>query len=320
MWDVRLASSDDERIAALALLAGELATWSAEADESTVDPATAHFDVLAVMQLAEAGLIDLSGLWGAYTSDGLIGAALGLSDPSGVTAFFPPVCLANDPCERLAVGRDLLTAIRQRAERAGHWMAQCILPADADSKAADMTLWGAPELARLDRMRWISQPVLPVSLPAGIQTVPFQPGENEALFAHALEETYVNSLDCPALNPHRSGAEALQVHLTDGDRASWTVFQLGERTLGVLLLSADRDVPGRGRVAYFGVSHRSRGQGLGRMLMRYGLLLVRELGWTRLDLDVDSLNTPAITVYGGLDFRVVGALRVHVMFPQPVSH
>lgn len=69
-----------------------------------------------------------------------------------------------------------------------------------------------------------------------------------------------------------------------------------------------RELRGRGEIWMLGVAPRWRGRGVGRTLLLQGIYYLRQRGFRRVDLTVDSENTTAIALYRAVGFRQVGSV------------
>jgi GNAT superfamily N-acetyltransferase len=148
------------------------------------------------------------------------------------------------------------------------------------------------------------------------ERITFQPGVHDERFARLLERTYVGTRDCPEVGGRRSGADALVSHQVSGefDPARWTLYRVGGKDAGALLLNAHPE-HSAWEVVYVGVSHDCRGLGLGRRMMLDALDAARAAGQSALLLAVDSRNDYASKVYDELGFVETDRKGVHVYFP-----
>jgi ribosomal protein S18 acetylase RimI-like enzyme len=144
-----------------------------------------------------------------------------------------------------------------------------------------------------------------VAWPAGV-TLEQYDESNHGDFITALSESYMGSLDCPALNGLRSPGDILAGHRATGefDPALWTLLRVDGKPGGLLLLNPS---PRQGTIelVYLGLASHARRRGLGSMLMAHGLQQVQPRGETAMTLAVDDRNAPAIRLYRRLGFRRV---------------
>ncbi|MCK4659852.1 MAG: GNAT family N-acetyltransferase [Phycisphaerae bacterium] len=141
-----------------------------------------------------------------------------------------------------------------------------------------------------------------------------------AEFLRGLEQTYVDSLDCPRLGGIRQTADILSGHRATGchDPSLWFLAQLDGETAGILLLS-----PQRGRhvleVAYMGVVQSFRRRGVAHVLMRKCMEEMLARDFSGVTLAVDSANTPARALYRKWGFRETTSRRAWIAV-QPSQH
>lgn len=136
-------------------------------------------------------------------------------------------------------------------------------------------------------------------------------------FAHSrlallLENTFLETLDCPAMNGRRDRREVLQGFL-DGRSLRqttpyWEVLEIGGKVVGCLLLQ--KHAPELIEFVYMGLLPQARGQGLGRALVRRALETARRHECQNLVVAVDEQNWPAIDVYRSFGFRSQQRLQV----------
>lgn len=148
----------------------------------------------------------------------------------------------------------------------------------------------------------------------------------------ALDDSYIDTLDCPELCGLRTSRDVLESHRAVGqqdDRLWWLVFEgevggnlAGQPARGCVLLNATRESDAV-ELVYLGLGPRLRGRGLSRTLMELALRTVwehrRTLGLAPELVDsgshrspmnltggvtcaVDTRNTPALALYERLGF------------------
>ncbi len=112
-----------------------------------------------------------------------------------------------------------------------------------------------------------------------------------------VEQTYVDTLDCPQLNGVRSVEEILAGYRAIGqfDPRRWLLVRKAGTDVGCLLLA---EHPGRiWELVYMGLAPQARGRRWGLEIARHAQWLAREAGAENLVLAVDAQNEPAIRAY-----------------------
>lgn len=121
----------------------------------------------------------------------------------------------------------------------------------------------------------------------------------------ALEDSYIDTLDCPELCGLRTTDDVLDSHRSTGsyDPAWWWLVRLDGRPCGAMLLNRCPDQKSV-ELAYLGLGPQARGKGLGKQLLAFGLERVRKAnpGWV-MTCAVDERNTPALRLYASLGFE-----------------
>lgn len=149
------------------------------------------------------------------------------------------------------------------------------------------------------------------------------PPTNEHLerWYRLLEATYVDSLDCPAINGRRSLAHTVAGYQATGQRwdPGWMVLTSdGGADVGGFIL-ADHPAEDFLELIYFGVVPPARGCGLGRRILEQALSLAAQAGRSRLIAAVDRRNLPALRVYAAADFSALEQRAVFARFFTPKS-
>jgi GNAT superfamily N-acetyltransferase len=132
------------------------------------------------------------------------------------------------------------------------------------------------------------------------QPYPADPG----LFQQTLLATYEATADCPELTGARTIDEIIEGHRVQGqhDPARWWLARLGERPIGVLLLTRTEELASWD-VSYVGVVAGARRQGFGRQLLEKAIAEAKNQCAMQLTLSVDRRNRPARNLYNGLGFE-----------------
>lgn len=120
-----------------------------------------------------------------------------------------------------------------------------------------------------------------------------------------LENTYIGSQDCPKIHGLREIQDIVDGHRNQGlyDAQLWTIAQLEDEPVGVLLLSPLPEATCM-ELSYLGIIPSARGKGIGDALMSLAVKQSTEYGLPRIILAVDSANTPASSLYERWSFRI----------------
>jgi mycothiol synthase len=119
-----------------------------------------------------------------------------------------------------------------------------------------------------------------------------------ALFAQAIQKTYIESLDCPLLSGLRDIEDVIVGHQATGhfEPHFWQVLAEGTRPLGVVLLSRIPKSDAM-ELVYLGLAPEARRRGVGIVLMQQAMQMINGDQRRRLSLAVDSRNNPALRLY-----------------------
>ncbi|WP_435008780.1 GNAT family N-acetyltransferase [Tundrisphaera lichenicola] len=271
--------------------------------------------ILDALAEAEAGRIDLSGLWVARRRGRIVGTLLTQSLAGRAAAIWSPE--VGPSWGRAALAASLIRNALNDLREKGYRIAQALVDASAPRTAAsDLIRGGLPRVTALTYMhRETTRPIarsLEVNRPA-FDWRPFGE-ETEAEFREVLQTTYLGSLDMPELEGIRSLDDVMASHRAAGrfDPTRWRVGTLpGEpEARAVLLLSEVPDRPAW-EVAYLGLSPQARGRGLGRSALAYALDQARP-HVPRLELAVDDRNRPARRLYDAAGFLEFDRRFVHL--------
>lgn len=184
------------------------------------------------------------------------------------------------------------------ARKFGVQLVQVMLdPADQPGQTA-FTEAGLWKLARLQYMERRPPMLVPtVTLPPGVVLEPYSAATHD-LFKQTIQESYIDTLDCPALSGLREMEDVITGHKAVGpfDPQLWSLVLERNQPLGVLLLA---DVPARNalELAYLGLTPAARGRGLGRALMNRVLAIASRRSFAVATLAVDANNGPATKLY-----------------------
>jgi mycothiol synthase len=127
-----------------------------------------------------------------------------------------------------------------------------------------------------------------------------------------LDETYIGTQDCPALQGLRRTPDIIVGHRAGGRVVPdlWQTILLDDVPVGCILMTCGDDMTAD--LAYVGLSPPARGKGIAHAVIAQMLLRLAAQGVRVLRLAVDATNTPAHTVYRRLGFKLVGTQRATI--------
>lgn len=301
-----IACPPEERVAALGILYRRVS--------ATLRPRL----IADAIEEADAGAIDLSGLWIARRRGRVVGTLLTQSLAGRAAAVWAPE--VEGAWSRGATAAALLRTALAALTARGFRVAQALLDESAPRHAAaDLTAGGMPhvtDLLYLERSTAVPLAVAPEAPPMDWQG--FGPS-TEGDFRAVLQGTYAGSLDMPELEGVRSLDDVLASHRAGGrfTPERWRVGHVrGEpEAAAVVLLSeiTDRDA---WEVAYLGLTPAARGRGLGRATLAHAFeLAAPHVG--RIELAVDLRNGPAHHLYRSAAMTPFDRRAVHLAMLRP---
>lgn len=234
--------------------------------------------------------------WGGFSNAALLTRSPGRTAMLAVTA---PRCTSDDE-SGVALVRRAIAAAHQLDAR----LVQSLVDPEHD-RTLQMLLRGGMRsigiLAYLEKSPG-HRPVPLRPLPAGVTIRAWDPQER-LMLEGLLEETYVDSLDCPGLARMRTTQEILDGHLNSGivHPGWWNVLELDGRPCGVSLASEIPSVQCM-ELVYFGLAPSARGRALGGHLLDFTCSNVGRLGELSLALACDEKNVPALRLYESRGF------------------
>ena len=276
---------------AMSLILSGSPLWSEEVAEQVKD----------LESLARRQNLRMDLLVGGYSSAELLSAALAIESP-GRTAMAYTTAGDTSGEERRAMA-EVLMELQRRVWRRGVTVLQALLPPEDRARPGVHASAGfryLAELINMDRPTWFKTYNFKPAL--RLRMVTYRPDRRQ-LFLRALEESYVESLDCPGLAGLRQTEDVLTGHMATGvyDPDGWFVAQVGEEPAGVMLTAR---VPNRSalEVVYVGVGRWARGQGVGDRLMAQAVAFAGSAHLDEVTLAVDSTNEAARRLYQRWNF------------------
>ena len=182
-------------------------------------------------------------------------------------------------------------------------LAQTIMAVDDRLLAQTFEQAGFHSLAVLTYMERISKNYGPVSSSPEITFESMDHLPDEVL-QRVLQETYVDSLDCPKIHGIRSIQDIIKGHRAQGEYepSLWTIAMRNHKPVGVLLLSPAPSAQCM-ELIYLGSTSDARGQGIGDAFMRLAVEQSATYGLSRIVLAVDVNNSHAIELYSRWNFH-----------------
>jgi ribosomal protein S18 acetylase RimI-like enzyme len=226
----------------------------------------------------------------------LIGMCLWVPSPGRTALLFGPnlkdhsgAADATSACTR---------TVLDDAAAQGVALAQAMIePTDAAGLAAftGAGLWSLATLQYMERRPPMMVPS--VTLPPGVRLEPYAAATHEA-FKQTIQQSYVDTQDCPALSGLRDMEDVIAGHKAVGtfDPQLWSLVLEYNRPLGVVLL-ANVETRNALELVYLGLVPAARGRGLGRVLMNRVLAISARRGFSLTSLAVDATNPAAVKLY-----------------------
>ncbi|MCE9603552.1 MAG: GNAT family N-acetyltransferase [Planctomycetia bacterium] len=242
-----------------------------------------------------------------------VGAAWGQLRPGGAALVWPPqwrsagevstTATPTSPELSIALLDKLTAALAAR----GCTLAQSLLISGDCGEAEALRAAGFLHLAELTYLVGETidvDPALAGESDSPIVFEAFVDNETERTrMAGIVERSYVDTLDCPALNGLRTGREMLDEYEVAGVGGSrlWRFVVNDGRDVGCLILAehAEQD---QVELVYMGLVPEARGRAWGAVVARESLRIAASIGRARVVLAVDSTNLPAAEAYERVGF------------------
>ncbi len=188
-------------------------------------------------------------------------------------------------------------------------LAQIVLPKPAPSKQVQAILSsGFKDLAELQYMELNISPLIPTNVTQ--HEVEFQTMESfdDHALGYVLEQTYIDSLDCPNLHGIRQVQDVIEGHRgSDPCRPElWFIGMIDDEPSCVLLLNQKDDAV---ELAYVGVVPSHRNRGIADCCMSKSIELAQHHDFKRITLVVDDANSSAMNLYTKWDFHPTQSRR-----------
>jgi mycothiol synthase len=256
-------------------------------------------------------------LFVARRGEHVCGAAWGQRQSGNIAVFWPP---------QLAAGEDKHTV---------YPLAEAVVR-DLDETAIDLTqtLLQSPDIETIRVMRHVgfrheadllyltceaARFPLAAPEPCEIEYEVYSATQRGRL-TQLVERTYVDTLDCTALNGARDIEDVINGYQATGifRPENWLFLRVDGRDVGVLLL-ADHSQSRQWELMYMGLVPEVRGRGWGRQIARYAQWLGRGACVERILVAVDATNAPAAAAYRSTGFEIWDRRAVYLRFPAKSS-
>jgi GNAT superfamily N-acetyltransferase len=234
-----------------------------------------------------------AGIFIALDRGHLRGAVLVQEQPGKTAIVWPP---GTRPADE-SVAAQLLDVADQYLNSRGTVMAQALLNEANDPASTTLEAIGFARLTDLDYLIAPMHSVKATRMVGEIQFEPFDQSQQGRLAA-LVEETYIESLDCPELNGVRQIEDVLTGYQATGayDPGRWYFVSHEAQDVGVLLLS-EHPLARQWELVYMGLVPRARGKGFGRAMVEFALNRALSAGVESIVLAVDADNHPARKLY-----------------------
>ena len=251
----------------------------------------------------EAGLSEAdqgrSLFWVAYRGERARGVVRVLVQPGRTAVATRPALVAE---EETPLAQQLLERAVSHLATQHVQLVQALAERDRGPEAE---LWTAAGFQHAADLLYLMSPAsaFPDAPPAASLTfTPYSPEHHQRL-VRVVEQTYVDSLDCPALDAARQVDDVLAGYRAIGsfDPARWLMASDATGDVGCVLL-ADYPAGNEWELVYLGVVPEARGRGFGLAMTRHAEWLARCAGRERLVVAVDAANAPALDVYAKAGF------------------
>ncbi|MBN1854606.1 MAG: GNAT family N-acetyltransferase [Pirellulales bacterium] len=231
----------------------------------------------------------------------LVGAVWFQHLPGRTAILMPPrqAFRMNQPGHRIAdrLIADVLGQLRSR----GVILVQTLLRKEDTQDAQRFRSAGFEDLTDLV---YLAAPTHSASQPRDT-SLTFQPyrDDQRARLGQLIQQTYINSLDCPALDGLREIEDVISGYQATGvyDPGRWFFVRHENTDVGVLLLTSHAPAQ-PWELVYMGLVPDARGQGWGDWIARFALWQAKLGGADQVVLAVDVANTPVTRIYERVGF------------------
>lgn len=256
-------------------------------------------------------------LYWVRKSDRIMAAGLAIHHPGRVAMIFHTRCL--EPGGITALCR-LLDKLSRLALSQGAAVVEVLITDPTQPEIQAFRLAGYIHLAHLIFMsrtleNLTRQPRDTCLLPheGRLEWSRFTLGDEKRL-ARILTETFVDSLDCPAIHGMRRIEDIIEGYKASGifRPDSWWLPRLRGNDLGCILINESAVDERTAEILYLGVIPRWRKKGIARAMLKESFAYMHRRGIKKISLAVDSGNAPALALYHQEGFRPINHQDVFI--------
>lgn len=296
---VPLSSSDGGPSAALLRAAEAWAVGERSAQIAAVLATAGHVPPRFVLMEIPAGSADDVLPHGAVLAECLPGRA--------AVVMAPQVATTGSSMDRETIERTLLLALDDALREQQIVLAQALTTTRASPSTHAFLSAGyriAGDLLYLAADLTQAHDVPAPGAPCALELVCHSP-DDSACWIPLIDQTYVKTLDCPAVDGLRATSDVLAGYRDIGrPRDDWWFIARHEgQDVGCLIL-ADHHPAHHAELVYMGLIPEMRGRGWGVFLAREAQRITAQSAAQQLVLSVDAANAPAICHYQAAGFQL----------------
>ncbi len=236
-------------------------------------------------------------IWSAFENGRLVGATWLRESMPGILNAWPPVIDGVQAAAELGLAAVVDAHLTSRPYR---WARLTI--ADLDSHQAVAHAMGFQPYTTISTLYWTPSPQPPSR---GLPVLTLRPvlACNDSHFADLLQQTYVDSLDCPDLVKHLDSHDVLRAYRGCDGCTTRCLEAWDDATLvGAAVVAVDEDEQGM-ELVYMGILPSLRGGKLGQRTLATIQQQVRQMRIPQLTTTVDVRNVPATSCYRSMGMR-----------------
>jgi mycothiol synthase len=251
------------------------------------------------------------GLFAALRGERLCGAVWGQPQPGNTAVLWPPQLT---PAEQEQTAHPLAEAAVCWLDSAAIGMSQVLLPGRTVPGVGVLESVGFRHLADLLYLSCEADRFPTQVARHDLEFVAYESSHHVRL-AKLIEQTYLDTLDCPDLNGARHMDDVIAGYQATGmfRPENWLIVRSGAQDVGVLLL-AEHPSARHWELVYMGLVPAARGYGWGRQITQHAQELARRANVERIVLAVDAANVPALAMYRAAGFEMWDRRTVYVRF------